>query len=263
MNLNKSIELNLIKARIENELSNITTDNAMTRKIKQNYSKCLEIIEHLKNDNYKALEKYQLKITNHSGKMEYINSLNTEKTFSCTCNKMQKLKSTICNSCYVDKTKNQYKQVTSATIYNSLLLRFVDLQDNQIFRTYNTNFFRFESFSDLQNMQHLENLMKIANANPFTTFTLWTKNIQLVKNYFKNNSIPENFILIISSPIINNKLNDNIFKSFYEIGFKENNFKVFTVYDDETVKINCKKKCIECLKCYTKNDIKHISEFIK
>lgn len=202
--------------------------------------------------NNKSTQNYQLKITNHQGKMRGIQSLSTYKQVCSTCLSLKDNKKTICFNCYADKTMNIYKQLTPVLIYNTLLLKYTKLCNRQL-PIINAAFFRFEAFSDLQNAQHLQNLYKIARYNKNTRFALWSKNIKLLLN----EKTPKNVNIVISSPFLNIQLWS--FKTLKEMLEKQGakNIKLFTVYDDKHIKQvdqNCNKKCITCLKCYKSND---------
>lgn len=206
-----------------------------------------DIIQGKKTDNY------MLKITKHDGKMQGIQSLSTYKYMCDTCLKMKNIDGTICKRCYADKTLSLYKQMSATLIYNTLLLKYTTLKNRQL-PFINASYFRFESFSDLQNAQHLKNLYKIARYNNNVRFALWTKNIKLLLT----EKTPKNVNIIISSPFLNYPL--WAFNSLYEILKKKTgtkNIKLFTVYDDEHIKRvtqNCMKKCANCLKCYQSKD---------
>jgi hypothetical protein len=138
--------------------------------------------------------------------------------------------------------------------YNSKLLSESMLKNSQIPK-FNRLYVRINSFGELINDIHLQNILLIAINNPNTTFTLFTKRVDLVK---KLPSKPKNMIFIYSNPILNSGF-EKIPKGFD---------KIFTVFDKQTVKerkikINCMKNCMSCLKCYTRNDINQIRELIK
>lgn len=237
--------------KIKKEIETITQKHAQNERIKSLASECLQVIDCLEKG--KSTERYALKITTHKGKMQGIKSLSTYKLVCDTCLGLKDNKATICNHCYVDKAFMRYPQLSMAMIYNTLLLKYTKLKDRQI-PIINDLYFRFESFSDLQNLNHLQNLYKIAKKNPRTQFALWTKNIKLILS----EKAPKNVNLILSSPILNECL--PMAQSIIDKVKRETNckhVKVFSVYDDEhidSVGQNCQKACITCLKCYKKQD---------
>lgn len=202
--------------------------------------------------NNKSTQNYLLKITTHTGKMTGIKSLSTYKLVCDTCLALKDNKKTICNKCYADKTLNIYKQLTPTLIYNTLLLKYTTLKNRQL-PIINASYFRFEAFSDLQNLTHLKNLYKIARYNKACRFALWTKNIKLIMN----EKAPRNVNIVISSPFLNVPLAFNTLYKTIKEKTNAKNIKLFTVYDDTHIiqaGQNCNKKCITCLKCYKNND---------
>jgi hypothetical protein len=238
------------------EISRHHQNNARMTTLK---NECLGLLEKV----YKGEDTnmYQLKITTHKGKMQGIRSLSTYKMFSDTCLKLKDNPKTICNKCYVDKTMLYAPQLSLALIYNTILLKYTKLSKRQL-PIINDLYFRFESFSDLQNQNHLQNLYAIAKHNPYTQFALWTKNYTLL---WKEKA-PKNVNLILSSPLLNEctPYADLLLKTTKaRTGAK--NVKMFSVYDGEHIQNqNCLKSCINCLKCYKKNDkTEYIVEHLK
>ena len=237
--------------KIKIEIENIIKAHKDNTRIKTLASECYKVIECLEKG--KSTERYLLKITTHKGKMQGIKSLSTYKLVCDTCLSLKDDKATICNHCYVDNAFMRYPQLSMAMIYNTLLLKYTKLKDRQI-PIINDLYFRFESFSDLQSLTHLQNLYKIAKKNPRTQFALWTKNIKMILK----EKAPKNVNLILSSPILNECLpmaQTIIDKVKRETECKH--VKVFSVYDKEhidNVGQNCAKACITCLKCYKKQD---------
>ena len=98
--------------------------------------------------------------------------------------------------------------------------------------------------------------MNIAKDNPKTTFGFWTKRKDLIKEYVKENAIPENVIMVYSNPKINNVMSKPP-KNFDKVF---NN--VWAEFEPE--KQNCTgQKCKDCLICYTFNNVKTIIEKAK
>ena len=146
--------------QLNNEIDLIMQQHANNKRIEtlKNETKSL-LATMLLNE---STERFLLKITTHKGKMEGIKSLSTYKLVCDTCLKLKDNPKLICNKCYVDKAFMRYPQVSMAMIYNTLLLKYTKLSKRQL-PIINDLYFRFESFSDLQNAQHLQNLYKIAN----------------------------------------------------------------------------------------------------
>ena len=202
-----------------------------------------------------------LHLTNHSEKHKLagFQSLNTSTLENEFCVKMmrkQELKqdiNIICQECYAALMQKRYKNLDIAISKNGPILSNGPLPIRLI-PVINAKAFRFHSLGELINLQHLENYASIAAYNPATFFTLWTKRKDIVNAYFKAGNIkPDNLSFIYSSSVIGKieKL---------PVHFD----KVFTAHFKTTKEnINCHSKCIDCMKCYSHNDITNINEFKK
>lgn len=244
-----------------NELQTIKEQNAKNNHCLNACDDALKLANDLLNN--KDTKRYLLKITTHSGKMKNIRSISTYKLVCNTCLKLKDNKKTICFHCYADKQLTIYKQLAPALIYNTLLLKYTKLNARQI-PVINDLYFRFESFSDLQNEQHLINLYNIAKHNPQTSFALWSKNYKLLTQQ----KTPKNIIIVLSSPFLNMRLwSFNTLCDILKNKCNAKNIKLFTVYDKEQIKNmdqNCLKNCVTCLKCYKKTDkTTYINELLK
>lgn len=222
----------------------------------------LKIAAALLDGDYKTFKTFKLKYSNHAAeKMKGIQSLSTYKKTSSICKYLSSCGG-ICAKCYAEKSIKLYKStLTPVLIYNTLLLKYVDIDAAQI-PYINDRFFRFESFSDLQGSKHFKNLLTICKKNKNTIFTLWTKAGKQLYKYMdaeKIYKLPNNLNIVISEFYINEtKYNDDVLNSM-QLTFKTKNaLKVFTVFDDEKKRAAsnqflCKNKCINCLKCYKKS----------
>ncbi len=201
----------------------------------------------------------EIKISELTGKMAGINSLSTSPLLNEGCKKNRTIEGSVCQKCYSTVTLKRYKNL------RNMLERNTDVLTSEVFDMadipyINGKVFRFESHGDVQNNIHLENLCRIAEKNSETTFTLWTKHIQQAENFFDNREKPANFILIYSSIMLNNPINDEKLN---------HNDKIFTVYTKDHIKendinINCgAKDCSSCRLCYTHNDTKIVNEILK
>ena len=209
----------------------------------------------------KNTNNFLLKITTHSGKMQGIRSLSTYKKVCDTCNALKNDKNAICFKCYANKQLTIYKQLAPCLIYNTLLLKYTKLCRRQL-PVINDLYFRYEAFSDLQNLQHLQNLYAIARYNKNTQFTIWSKNYKLLTLA----KAPKNINIVLSSYYVNTlqPCSDILIKAIKEkSGCK--NIKFFTVYDKQHANnINCKKSCLTCLECYkAKQKTEYINEILK
>ena len=224
----------------------------------------IAIANALINNDYATFKKYPLKYSQHSAeKMKGIQSLSTYKKTSSICNFMM-LHDGICKKCYAEKSLSLYKSsLTPALIYNTLLLKYIEIDNTQI-NYINDKYFRFESFSDLQSSKHLFNLFKVCKKNKNTIFTLWTKAGLTLKKMMDDENIkkaPCNFNLVISDYRINQKTSDDYLqylKTIQAAISSKNAVKCFIVFDDEKKRQEskmylCKNKCLNCLKCYKKS----------
>ena len=193
-------------------------------------------------------------ITNGSGKMTGIQSINTSTINNDFCSKMRATDS-VCSKCYAARYESFRKPLHDALVRNSKTLSESILPLSEL-PFFNSNIVRFDSFGELINERHLKNLSNIARKNNHAIFTLWTKQQKLARDTFKSFEKPENLILIYSSPKINLEAKK---PAYFD--------KVFTVYDKKTaqdISINCgSKSCINCRICYSHNNIESVREILK
>ena len=190
-------------------------------------------------------------ITQGSGKLANIISINTPTTTNPFCQSMQKTDS-VCKSCYAQRYEKIRPNIVTAFERN-LFLSERELLPLEI-PTISDDIARFASYGELINMMHFINLLRIALANPRTVFTLWTKRYRIVQRVLKHMDKPDNLILIYSSPVVG------------KVSALPKHFnKVFTAFakDTDTTDINCHGSCNTCRLCYSHNDTVNINEIIK
>ena len=251
-------------ARLKSILLNHKKEYAAFKSFVKTCDDGINIANALLNNQYNIFKKYPLKYSQHTAeKMKGIESLSTYKKTSSICNYMM-LHDGICKKCYAEKSLSLYKSsLTPALIYNTLLLKYIDIDNTQI-NYINDKYFRFESFSDLQSSKHLANLFKICKKNKNTIFTLWTKAGLTLKKMMDDENIkkaPSNFNLVVSDYRINQKTSDDYLtylKTIQAAINSKNAVKCFIVFDDENKRKDskmylCKNKCLNCLKCYKKS----------
>jgi hypothetical protein len=205
---------------------------------------------------YLSTGKYLVITDEMSGKMKGMWSLNTSPSINPFCLKMRACENAICKSCYSKISEARFKNSKQAWInnYHVLSSSILRTKDIPIFKQ---DIFRLQAHGDLVNRTHYKNLIKIVEANPQTTFVLWTKNLPVI---YKDGIIKlPNLIYVYSTP----QLND-----MYPIlpyGFD----RVFSVYTrafvkENKVRINCALHCDSCRKCYSRTSgATHINELIK
>ncbi len=193
-----------------------------------------------------------LHLTTHGGKLTHFMSLSTSTLTNSFCQRMSKVDGTICSKCYAKVYERMRLSLREHLQRNSERLSRPLLDDELPFLG-NLRYFRINSFGELINYDHLNNIVRIAEHNPKVDITLYTKRVDLlVKLPYK----PHNLTIIQSSLYINEI--DTPCSPVVD--------KIFTVFDKEhAVDINCgAASCITCLKCYSKDDqTRYINEKIK
>ena len=185
--------------------------------------------------------------------------LKTDKQGDCYCDRKACNKDYICSSCYSRTILKRridlhFKCSKNEWFYSNIELTLKDIP------FLNDKYFRFESFGELTSTLKVKNYFLICEKNTDTFFAFFTKMphiISIAMNYY-NIAKPCNCKILQSSYRKNNV--DTIKRDFIDT--------TFTVYTDDFIKnnsidINCEKKCIHCLKCYTHNNIAEISERLK
>jgi hypothetical protein len=138
----------------------------------------------------------QIKLSTMTGKLTGFKAINTNTVTNEFCQKMNKTES-ICGSCYsMAMLQGSRKNCQPAWQNNSEVLSQALLTARQL-PVINERYFRFHGHGELINATHYQNLCRIAEHNPATTFALWTKRRNLVKG-----NKPANLILIYSNPTI-------------------------------------------------------------
>ena len=174
-----------------------------------------------------------------SGKMLGIPSLNTDTTTNEFCKSMynSKVENLICRSCYsMSMLKTFRKNCTPKFSRNSKYLS-EKVQDRKTLPICPSNTGRFSSHGELVNSNHLENLINICLNQPMTTFTLWTKKANWIKQVLDQRGKPKNLILIYSNPYKDKIVKD--LPKYFD--------KTFNNVTTDLQEINCDGKCQECM----------------
>lgn len=128
--------------------------------------------------------------TNHNAKMAGMISLSTSPLLNSHCQAMRaaaaaaaaagKKNIPICGSCYACRMCQMFQGLREKLAENSALLSSSVLPVDAL-PLLNCQVFRLESFGDVINHNHLENLLNLVKKNKSTRFALWSKHIDLVK----------------------------------------------------------------------------------
>lgn len=188
--------------------------------------------------------------------MEGMVSVNTNPMTNAFCLSFMDNKDLVCGHCYSVRALKSYRARYGAILEkNSKILSSEIINIDRLPRI-NEDILRVNSFGELINQTHLQNIFNLARVNPRTTFALWTKRKDLVNRAQK---FPENTILIYSIPELNPE----------SIHIPPKFHKVFAVYTkqyarENNIEINCGgQRCRECLKCYTFGEPYIIREHMK
>ena len=200
-----------------------------------------------------------------SGKLKGIPAINTNTLSNSFCQMMalSGKSDVICSGggdrpdCYSwSMLKGSRKNCVNKFEQNSVTLStgYVEWADLPVF---NSLWVRFHGHGELVNETHFINFLQIAERNPRTTFSLFTKRKDIVKRVLQSiewhgstrasgqdvfiRKIPENLILVYSNPIVG-RITDKKPQYFH---------KVFNTTTEKSTRDNCTgQKCIECLACY-------------
>ncbi len=180
-------------------------------------------------------------------------SFSTNPLTNDTCMSWNGCSGLVCEKCYAIRKAKFREGLTVKLEQNSQIFSKKKITRKDI-PILNLKYLRINSFGEVINKKHADNIYTICRLNPGVLVTVYTKRPDL----FDLSKKPQNLQLIYSNPIMNPKT--------WKIpaGFD----KIFNVFDSKTIKerkikVNCMKKCIECLKCYTKNKTRIINEKVK
>lgn len=210
---------------------------------------------------YKDYILYSITIHTDGDKMELFKSINGIP-FNCYCDKKAQNPEFICYECYSRKQLKRYIDLHFKCAKNEYFYSNIELTIDDI-PFINDCYFRFESFGELTTPLKVKNYFLICEKNKSTFFAFFTKLPFIVDSAFKKYNLvkPKNCKFILSSPLKNIK---TIVPDAYKY-FVDATFTVFTKQyaKEHGIIINCMKKCIHCLKCYTKNEIDGILELFE
>jgi hypothetical protein len=116
--------------------------------------------------------------------------------------KMAQIKGSICSSCYADKG---FYSMYAKTIKPAQFARLDSLSnphwvDGMVALIGSDAFFRWHDSGDLQGVDHLEKIVRVAQLTPQTRHWLPTREYAMVKQYIaKHGALPTNLIVRLSA----------------------------------------------------------------
>jgi len=117
-----------------------------------------------------------------------------------TGSKLAKIEGTICNGCYALKGAYVWPVVERAHARRLELINTSSWVENMVTAINNAPFFRWFDSGDLQNPEHLEDIVRVAIATPNTRHWLPTHEKKFVSDYMrKRGDFPDNLIVRLSA----------------------------------------------------------------
>ena len=165
---------------------------------------------------------------------------------------------TVCAGCYAKKGRYLFSHVKKAFKLRTESIKdklWVEAMTFQIKRycVGNQNYFRWHDTGDLQDLNHFENIIKIANNCPDVIFWLPTREIDIIlKARSKGIVPPKNLMVRVSSHMLGQKPFKNLPK-----------WCTTSTVDWEESKNNCPapdqgNQCGECRNCWT-SEVKNVN----
>ena len=199
-----------------------------------------------------------MRISNGSGKLQDIRSLNTNTLTNEFCISMYNSSADdiICRKCYSMSMLNGLRKNCAPSWQENSDILSGGLIPPHMLPTILDAFFRFSSHGELINMTMLENFHNITLHNPHCSFALWTKRKNFIRKFYSQNEKPANLILIYSNPRIDAVMDTP--PEFFDRTFNN-------VSKGSDVAQNCTgQKCRDCLLCYKAgNGVTQIVEAVK
>lgn len=125
-----------------------------------------------------------------------------------TGSKLRLIEGTVCSDCYACKGMYQFSTVKDAheRRYESLFKPGWAANMAFIINRKKMSYFRWHDSGDLQGMQHLLNIVEVANATPNCQHWLPTKELSLINRYKDTfGDFPDNLLVRVSSPSIDQR----------------------------------------------------------
>ena len=189
----------------------------------------------------------QIKKSVMSGKLFKIDAINSNPLSNPFCIEQHDRQddTIICTKCYSIDMLETYRSNCVPNFENNNVTLSTIIHTDFSYLKFNNDIVRINGHGELLNQTHLHNICNMAFAFPNHTFALWSKRIDIVRQYFKTHKImPSNLILIYSNPKIN-RIMTNVPTPFHKV------FNNVDLANQSTLKDNCSgQKCNDCRICY-------------
>lgn len=119
--------------------------------------------------------------------------------------KMQKVSGSTCSHCYAMKGRYSFDNVQQAQERRLANLEDPRWESAMIFLLKDEEYFRWFDSGDLQNVDHLDMIVRVCNNTPNCKHWLPTREFSIVKEYLQNNTIPSNLVIRLSSDFVDKR----------------------------------------------------------
>jgi len=167
---------------------------------------------------------------------------------------LAKIKGSTCAGCYALKANYQYPSVKAAHAKRAAGLDHPQWADAMVYLIGSSGetYFRWHDSGDLQHLQHLINIVKIAEALPAVSFWLPTREKAIVNSYLRAfNAFPSNLVVRVSAAMV-----DSASPAGYDHTSTVHNSAAPEGFACPASKQG--NKCMECRACWNR-DIKNVS----
>ena len=120
-----------------------------------------------------------------------------------TGNKLRKVSGSVCSKCYAHKGCYVWGNVQKALHTRLIGIAKPDWVSAMVTLIGKDDYFRWHDSGDIQDINHLHNIVRVAWRTPNTKHWLPTKERAILLKYLKGNSIPDNLTIRLSASMIN------------------------------------------------------------
>jgi hypothetical protein len=186
-----------------------------------------------------------VKVSKMTGKLSGLLGINFNPLDNEFCAKQAGKEGTVCEACYSRRMLATFRKMCVAPFTENAKLMSHFIPDQELPRFPVGATIRFLAHGELQNATQAMNFVRIANANPASSFAIWTKRMDIFQAGVESfGPVPDNLQVIQSSPVLNKKEDKHDFAD-----------KVFTVYTEEELMPQSDFPCVgnhcaDCEHCY-------------